>query len=742
MSTPLFAFGWISLPMLGWLAAAAAPVLIHLWSRKKYREMPWAAMEYLLAAVRRQTRRIVFEQWLLLAVRTLLVVLVVLAVAEPYFEGTGFALTAGGHVHRVLVIDGSFSMAYKPTDKTRFDRAKEVARQIVLESSPGDVFSLVLMSSSPQVIVGTAALQPSAIVEEIDRLRQPHTTADLPATIAVIRQLVKNVARKNPRIARHDIVFFTDLQRVTWSPKLSDAAKAEFRRQTKELSQTANLLLIDLGQATAENLAITDLQTADSPLTVDCDAQFHARLKNFGRHARDRQIVEWYVDGRRMAQTPAEFSPDGSAEAVFTHRFDTPGDHAIEVRAMGDRLEVDNHRYSVAPVRQAVRVLCIDGRPSGLGVGGAADYLAVALNSRDDPAGHARVQADVAAESAILERGLTAYDCVFFCNVAQFTASEARTIDAYLQGGGSVVFFVGDRVSADRYNSELGVADELPKEKRAEQGRAGGPAILPARLGRIIEEPQFRLDPLGFRHPIVQAFRGRGETSLLTTPVFKHFQLLPPKDSRAKTVLALGDGDPLLVEQSVHRGRVLLLATSAEPSWTALPLWPSFVPLVQEIVARCAAGQVEQQNITAGEPIEISQPALFGAKPPSVRLPDGGRGVMQVRAAGGGFLANFADTLQSGFYTVNSEESASRGRMFAVNVDTSESDLTPIALIELRSDVWPGVPFVHQAVWRDAAAAVGFSRGTNRFHVDLLYVALGLLFFETLLAWKIDGGQG
>ena len=158
---PLLAFGWTNLPMLGWLAAAAVPILIHLWSRRKYREMSFAAMEYLLAAMRRQTRRLLMEQWLLLLLRTLLVVLVVLAVAEPYTQRAGFAFTPGGHVHRVLVFDGSYSMAYKPADKTRFDRAKQLARQIVEESPQGDAFTLVLMSSSPRVVVGTAALEPS-----------------------------------------------------------------------------------------------------------------------------------------------------------------------------------------------------------------------------------------------------------------------------------------------------------------------------------------------------------------------------------------------------------------------------------------------------------------------------------------------------------------------------------------------------------------------------------------------------
>ncbi len=183
-------------------------------------------MEYLLAAVQRQTRRLLFEQWLLLAIRTLLVVLVVLAVAEPYIERTGMAFTPGSHVHRVLVFDGSYSMAYKPADKTRFDRAKELARQIVNDSPQGDAFTLVLMSSTPRVIVGTAALEPAAILQEIDNLELPHTTADLVAAVPAIRQLIANVAGENPRLDRHEVYFLSDLQRTTWAPQLSEAAAA------------------------------------------------------------------------------------------------------------------------------------------------------------------------------------------------------------------------------------------------------------------------------------------------------------------------------------------------------------------------------------------------------------------------------------------------------------------------------------------------------------------------------------
>src|SRR5215218_2304547 len=102
LSLLLFAFGFGNLAILGWLAAAAAPLLIHLWSRHQYREAPWAAMQFLLAAMRKNARRMQLQQWLLIAIRTLIIIFVVLAVAEPY----GDRLLAGSSAprHKVLVI--------------------------------------------------------------------------------------------------------------------------------------------------------------------------------------------------------------------------------------------------------------------------------------------------------------------------------------------------------------------------------------------------------------------------------------------------------------------------------------------------------------------------------------------------------------------------------------------------------------------------------------------------------------
>jgi len=107
----IFALGFANAALLYGLVATGVPILIHLLNRRKHREVPWAAMRFLMAAIRKNRRRIRIEQWLLLAVRTLLVLLVVSAMAKPFLESFG-AVIAGRRTHRVIVLDASLSMGY------------------------------------------------------------------------------------------------------------------------------------------------------------------------------------------------------------------------------------------------------------------------------------------------------------------------------------------------------------------------------------------------------------------------------------------------------------------------------------------------------------------------------------------------------------------------------------------------------------------------------------------------------
>src|SRR5262245_38518952 len=120
-------------PLMLWgLAGASLPIIIHLLNRRKFREMPWAAMRLLVAASKKNQRRVRIEQWLLLAIRTAIIICAALAMAKPVLESLGaMALLPGQRTHWVLALDGSMSMSYRTAETSRFDHAKGLATQLV-----------------------------------------------------------------------------------------------------------------------------------------------------------------------------------------------------------------------------------------------------------------------------------------------------------------------------------------------------------------------------------------------------------------------------------------------------------------------------------------------------------------------------------------------------------------------------------------------------------------------------------
>src|SRR3954465_11577966 len=88
--------------------AVGAPVAIPFFFRSRYRTVPWAAMKFLLASIEQTSRRLKFQELLLLLVRCAVLALLALALARPLFSTV--AASGKEAVDAVFVFDTSFSM--------------------------------------------------------------------------------------------------------------------------------------------------------------------------------------------------------------------------------------------------------------------------------------------------------------------------------------------------------------------------------------------------------------------------------------------------------------------------------------------------------------------------------------------------------------------------------------------------------------------------------------------------------
>lgn len=716
--------------MLGWLGAAAAPILIHLWMRHTHRDTRWAAMEFLREAIKRNARRLKLQQWLLLAVRTLLLLLLALAAAKPYLSG--WHLLAGGpRVHRIVVLDASMSMRYEDDGESLLDRAKRLASKMLEQASPGDTFSVLLLADPPQTIVAGPVADPRRAIAQLQNVEPTFGGAKLADTLAAASELIDDAQDQGRDLAAHEVVLLTDLAGDTWRAATTDGPA---RDAIDRLSQQAKLTVLDVGLSETSNVAVGDLHVAGTLATTAEPIRLECQVTNHGTAPAANLLVQLMADGVSVDEQVVSLDAGGSTTARFDTRLAESGWQRLWVRTTGDQLPADDQAFLAADVRERVRVLLVEGVP------GAARYLQHAL---EPGGGISPIEAKIVAEGGVVDTPLEEFDCMMLCNVARFTGDERQLLDRYVRQGGTLVFFLGDRVLGDVYNQVL--ARSLPRDvpwSVAALGllqAEGESTLLPATVGPLTSSSVPGIDPLEYQHPIAAAFRGSERAGLLSTPIHRFYKLAPA--DTASVALALPTGDPLLVTRAYGSGMVTMVATSAtldtvdaatSQPWTMLPAWPSFLPIVRETLAY---GLGETRAVLAqqvGEPLAGMLPLSYPATSLQVHRPDDRTDTVPVERTAAGPSWNYASTGLPGVYRMSPAGNARTISAVAVNTPADESDLKRVDVAALPTvlDVRSGA---------SEAGGLDSLVGESALHRWLLYAALALLCIEPVLAWLFAG---
>jgi len=372
-------------------------------------------------------------------------------------------------------------------------------------------------------------------------------------------------------------------------------------------------------------------------------------------------------------------------------------------------------------------VLCVEGRPDD------ARYVALAL--APDAAVRSRIEAEVASETALSERDLSTYDVIFLCNVGRFDPSEAAAIRRFVLAGKGLAVFAGDLVQADNYHQWLG-----PRE--------GEPAIMPVQLGQVLSDTGAGVDALNYRHPLVAPFRGQPQSGLLTTPVWRYWEMTPYHREQTRLALALTTGAPLVAEGRAGQGRCLVFATAASPEsvdrtsqpptpWTAFPVWPSFVPLIQETLHLLVQAETASHNVEVGQPlagVSTVLPAgatLEFAGPMSSRRAEGEVERVPLTEQGPESAWTYLPPWRSGLYQLRATGTAIPPQWFAVNIATEESDLA-----RYDPELLPAALKEHEDLESVELASTTRAARHPWFRYILILVG-AMLLGESALAWRL-----
>ncbi len=265
----------------------------------------------------------------------------------------------------------------------------------------------------------------------------------------------------------------------------------------------------------------------------------------------------------------------------------------------------------------------------------SAFYYKTAMESRSQTG--LTVQPLPVQQAADLD--LSRYAFVVLDDVQNLDAALERKVAAYVRRGGALFVLLGP---GSALHGHIPVSGGEFSETRETQG------------AQLVSSE----DP---------AMQGVG--ALDNIQFFQTARITPGPGARVLAKLA--DGSPLLLEQPLGEGRLMIFAATFDNVTTDFPLHASFVPFVAQTARYLAGSEQSAVSTAAGSPIELRRTRDQGAAADVIG--PGGRHELSLQQAAS--VATFEPS-ETGFYEVH--RANGRRMLVAVHSDRRESDLTPV----------------------------------------------------------------
>ncbi len=644
--------------------SAGIPLALHLLHHRKATPVEWPSLKFLKTSQKRTAHRKRIEDLLLLILRMALLIVLSAALAEPFIKGAG-ALSAKAPTSAVIVLDNSYSMSCEHNGVPRFAAAKKSALRIISALEQGKDLVAVLYTdgtTSPEL----AALNPDlqAAADAVRSARASDLGGGIGPRVARALKLVESKATPN-----REVYIITDLQRSGWTVDASQLARAGTAKPKPVVS------IIDCSQNEFTNCTVESLSLrATSPLVGD-PVTIEAKLRNHSARPLSRRAV-LHVGGEARAEKTVTVAPGAVTSVAFRHVFESAGVHPGYVEIGPDAIAADNRRHFAHRVESRLDILLVEGRASAIAEGRPAYYLRPAFLATQS----GRIEATSPLRPKVIPfaklsgETLSDYDAVWLLGPPQMDGLTGRRLRSYVAAGGGLVVTPGEGFDAEGIARHLGGPggdrsdSMLPATAGGIEGSSSGPATC-------------RLSEIDGDHPVTSLLGSMDRSALASVQISKRWILDVEHGSAGMWLMRADDGRAVLAAGRYGRGRVFLLAVPPDASWSNLAKRGNiFVPLVGSMLYYTTRGDVNAHEISCGATLPLDFPTRVPPVMLAISDPDGRATEVQLPAPEG--EAPYPPVERAGLYEVGIRSAPLETVYYAVNVETGESDLTPLAADE------------------------------------------------------------
>ncbi len=679
--TPLFILGALSV---------AAPLLFHLIRRTTRGEVPFSSLIFLSPSPPRLTRRSRLDNWFLLLLRATALTLLALAFARPFLrQAAGLGLGAGERSRVAILIDTSASMRRGDL----WARAKAKAIEAITSCRPEDQLAVFAFDAATRPVLGfdeSATLDPmrrQAVARAlVDRLSPSWGETQLGQALVDAAGAIEDVgdaARKSTGTGmKRRIVLIGDLQQGS---HLDVLGGFEWPKDVEVDPRTV--------AAEGSNASLRWVAGPDEDETLAGEEDLlRVAVSNDPASKREEFALAWA--GEEASPTSA-YVPPGETRVVRVRRpLGTSPGHSL--RLSGDAQEFDNALYLAAHLREDATILYV-GPDAPDDPDGLLYYLGRVFEAT--PRRGVKVEARSPAAPLTIEPGRAVPLVVL---AAETSPANVASLRRFADGGGTVLVVV---TAPGRATSLAALAGTPAPDVEAAAPRGD------VMLGEI-----------AFDHPLFAPFSGPQFNDFTKIKFWKYRRIPTAALGEARVLARFENGDPAVIEKTLGKGRLVILASGWSPADSQLARSTKFMPLMSGLLAGPSSNADVSANVLVHDDVPLPEGAV------AVRKPDGSATTL----APGSRAFSGADA--PGLYSIDT----SRGpRAFAVNLGPSESKTAPLepeALEQFGCRLVKGATRVEAERERERQMKNAELEGRQKLWRPLILAAMATLIVETWLA--------
>ena len=630
------------------LAAAAIPILIHLFSRQRHRDIEFSTLKFLKKLENKRLRRLKIAELILLLLRILAIACITFAFARPAVQHFGGGENTGASVCAVILIDNSLPTQSRSPEGTLFAEGRKIALNLLQVFEPGD--EIHLQTSS--VLNEKFSLKLND--ESIDKLRKKSFQLSPVEGAPDWQKSFEYILRvfQSSQYANRELYIISPLYK-----QFSTSEKESLERIA---SENARIFYLETGPDYQKNAAISNVNLKTEIVQPGLPVIVEVEVTNHSNEKLENIPLSLFVGNDRIASNSTTI-PAG--EKILTElKFvpETPGYFSGTARLdYDDALTADNRVYFslyIPPVLEAY--LAGDSLETAI--------VKLALN----PGGKSGSSVKI-VELRSVNRLVDHPDAmvVFLAGIEKIDSFSAGLLKSVLIRGGGVILSPSQSSSLAEINRNFLKNLNLPQ------------------FGEIVLNSS-TWGTTDLEHPV---FNGVFSDKIeIDSPVFERYITLTGE--MKNSVIDFRNGDNFLSEFPAESGKVIVFTSGFSEWWSDISHRGIFVPLINRI-SQYAGSNVSDQFrsiISGGEIEHYAEPSnsIF-----TVKRPDGLKIEVIPEQGMSTIKLNYVDTGKSGIYTVMLENDTSA--VFAVNPAAEysslhrieEADIDGAVKIEVKSDM-------------------------------------------------------